>query len=64
MKIDEAAFQADRAFIKAEIKFEVDTELFGAEEARRNISKVDPQLQAALGYFDEARRLLETKTTH
>ena len=64
VKIDEAAFQADRTYIKAEIKFEVDTELFGAEDARRNLSKVDPQLQAALGYFDEARRLLETRTTH
>ena len=40
------------------IRFEVDADLFGIEEARRNLSKVDPQVQAALGYFDEARQLL------
>jgi len=57
--IDEAAFKADRDFIKAMIRFEVDVDLFGIEEARRNITKVDPQVQAALGYFDEARALLE-----
>jgi hypothetical protein len=50
---------ADRAFIKAEIKFEVDKDLFSTEEARRNIVKIDPVAQAALGYFDEARKLLD-----
>jgi len=59
VSIDEAAFKADREFIKAMIRFEVDVDLFGIEEARRNITKVDPQVQAALGYFDEARTLLE-----
>jgi carboxyl-terminal processing protease len=58
-RVDEAAMNADRAFIKAEIHFEVDNDLFSAEEARRNIVKVDPQAQAALGYFDEARKLLD-----
>jgi carboxyl-terminal processing protease len=57
--IDEDAFAADREFIKAMIRFEVDVDLFGIAEARSNLSKVDPQLQAALGYFDEARALLE-----
>ena len=50
--------RADVAFIKAMIRFEVDVDLFGIEEARRNLSKVDPQVQAALGYFDEAKQLL------
>jgi carboxyl-terminal processing protease len=61
LKIDEAAFQTDMAFIKAEIKFEIDRELFGVEEARRHLARVDPQLQAALGYFGEAEKLLEAK---
>lgn len=56
--IDEAAFTTDLAFLKAMIRFEVDVDLFGVEEARRNLSTVDPQVQAALGYFEEARQLL------
>lgn len=63
VKIDEAAFQADLAFIRAEIRFEIDTELFGTEEARRNLAKVDPQLQASLGFFEEARKLVDSKST-
>jgi carboxyl-terminal processing protease len=59
VKIDEDAFRTDLPFIKAMIRFEVDVDLFGIEEARRNLSRVDPQLRAALGYFDQARRLLE-----
>ena len=57
--IDETAFAADRDFIKAMIRFEVDVDLFGVAEARRNSAKVDPQIQAALGYFGEAQALLE-----
>ena len=59
--IDETAFKADLAFIKAEIKYEVDNELFGAEEARRNLTGVDPQAQAALSFFDEAGKLIAAK---
>jgi carboxyl-terminal processing protease len=58
VKVDDAAFQGDIPFIKAMIHFEVDNDLFSFEEARRNLIKVDPQAQAALGYFDEARQLL------
>ena len=58
VRIDEAAFKADAMFLKAMIKFEVDTDLFGIEEARKNLVKADPQAQAALGYFDEARQLI------
>jgi len=61
VRIDEAAFKNDVAFIKAMIRFEVDADLFGIEEARRNLSKVDPQVQMALGYFDGARQLLAMK---
>ncbi|MEZ5320081.1 MAG: S41 family peptidase [Vicinamibacterales bacterium] len=59
VRIDEAAWTKDHDFLKAMIHFEVDNE-FSFEEARRNLSSVDPQVQAALGYFDEAKRLLET----
>ena len=58
IRIDEAAFATDLAFIKAMIHFEVDVDLFGVEEARRVFSRVDPQLQAALGFFREAEELL------
>ena len=58
LRFDEAAYKADVEFIKAMIRFEVDADLFGMEEARRNLTKVDPQVQAALGFFDEARTLL------
>jgi carboxyl-terminal processing protease len=57
-RMDEQAFTTDLAFIKAMIHFEVDNDLFSFEDARRNLSRVDPQVQAALGYFDEARRLM------
>ena len=58
VRMDATAFTADQAFLKAMIKFEVDTDLFGVEVARRNLAKVDPQLQAALGLFEDARKLL------
>jgi carboxyl-terminal processing protease len=64
MQVDENAFKADTTFIKAELKYEVDNELFGAEEARRNLTRVDPQAQAALGYFEEAGKLLMARKGH
>jgi carboxyl-terminal processing protease len=59
MKIDEAAFAADAAFIKAMIHYEIDNDLFDNEEARRNLSKVDPQALFAMSSFDEAQKLLD-----
>jgi hypothetical protein len=35
IKVDESSFKTDLTFIKAEIKYEVDSELFGQEESRR-----------------------------
>ncbi len=58
MAIDDAAFAADQAFIKAMIHYEADVDLFGVEEARRELLKVDPQANFALGFFDEAKALL------
>ena len=59
VKVDDAALKTDSEFIKAMIRFEVDVDLFGVGEARRNLTKVDPQAQAALGYFAEAAQLLQ-----
>jgi carboxyl-terminal processing protease len=61
VRVDQAALKNDVAFIKAMIRFEADVDLFGIEEARRNLSKIDPQLQSALGYFDGASQLLAMK---
>ncbi|MCC7009323.1 MAG: S41 family peptidase [Acidobacteria bacterium] len=61
LSIDEAAFAADLPFIKAMIKYEVDVDLFGVEEARRNLSAVDPQVRGALGFFDDAAKLLASR---
>jgi len=61
LKFDEDAFKADQTFIAAMIHYEVDTDLFGSSEARRNLVKNDPQTQASQQYFDEARKLLDLK---
>jgi carboxyl-terminal processing protease len=62
VRFDETAFKADVAFVKAMIKFEADADLFGIEEARRSLTKVDPQVQAAVAFFGEAADLLAKKT--
>ena len=58
VRIDDAAFKTDLAFIKAMIHFEVDNDLFSFEEARRNLVRVDPRAQAGLARLDEAKQLL------
>jgi carboxyl-terminal processing protease len=64
VRIDQQAFAADVAFMRAMIRFEIDVDLFGVEEARRNLSKVDPQVQVALSHFAEAEKLLEARLAH
>ncbi|NOT45830.1 MAG: S41 family peptidase [Acidobacteria bacterium] len=59
VEIDEAAWAADQAFIRAMLRYEIDLDLFGIGEARRNLSSSDPQLQLALTLFGEAQRLLQ-----
>ena len=61
IKIDDAAFAKDLTYIKAMIHYEADVDLFGVEEARRQLLKVDPQAAFALGFFDEAKALLVKK---
>jgi carboxyl-terminal processing protease len=63
MKIDEASWEKDKEFLRAMIRFEIDVDLFSVAEARRNLARVDPQLQHALGLFAEAEKLTQlTKT--
>jgi carboxyl-terminal processing protease len=63
IKIDEEAFLKDEAFIRAMIHFDIDRELFGIDEARRNLIARDPQAQFALSQFGEAQRLTEMTRT-
>jgi carboxyl-terminal processing protease len=58
VKWDEAAWQKDQLFIRAMLRYEIDLDLFGVAQARKNLSQRDPQLQFALGLFPEAQQLL------
>jgi carboxyl-terminal processing protease len=66
VKMDEAAWTADTSFIRAMVRFEIDSAVFGMGVARRRLLEVDPQAQHALGLFPKAEQLLtlaKTKTT-
>jgi len=58
VKIDEDGFRQDVEYIKAMIRFEIDTALFGVGDAWRHMLQVDPQAQAAVQQFGEAQKLL------
>jgi carboxyl-terminal processing protease len=59
LKIDEASWEKDREFLRAMIRYEIDLDLFGVAQARKNLATKDPQLQFALGQFPEAERLTQ-----
>ncbi|HEY1910342.1 MAG TPA: S41 family peptidase [Vicinamibacterales bacterium] len=59
VKIDEDGFKKDYDFIKAMIRFEIDSAVFGIADARRHLIGVDPQAQVALAMFGEAQKLTE-----
>jgi len=63
VKIDEESFAKDDTFIRAMIHFELDSALFGMEEARRNLIAKDPQAQFGLAQFGEAEHLIELAST-
>lgn len=63
VRIDPALWEKDLGFIRAMIRFEIDTALFGVGEARQRLLAVDPQAQQALTYFDEATSLLAVRRT-
>src|SRR5687767_1096677 len=56
---DEAQWNQDLPFIRAMLKKEIDTDLFGVAAAYKNLTKSDPQLQFALGQFADAEALLK-----
>lgn len=64
VKIDDEAFAKDDLFIRSMIHFEIDSALFGIDEARRNLIAHDPQAQFAVSQFPEAERLTELARTH
>ena len=59
LKFDDAGWQQDLPFIRAMIRFEIDSDLFGVAVASENLAKADPQLQFAMGLFGEADQLLQ-----
>lgn len=59
VKIDEAAWAKDKEFLRAMIRFEIDVDLFSVADARRNLARIDPQLQHALSLFPEAESLTQ-----
>jgi len=59
VKMDDAAWEKDREFLRAMIRYEIDLDLFGVAQARKNLAAKDPQLQFALGLFPEAERLTQ-----
>ncbi len=63
VKIDEESFAKDDTFIRAMIHYEIDSALFGMEEARHNLIAKDPQAQFALGQFGEAEHLIHLSST-
>jgi carboxyl-terminal processing protease len=59
IKWDEAAWAKDQAFIRAMLRKEIDTDLFGVAAAYQSLAKSDPQLQFGIAQFAEAQQLLE-----
>jgi carboxyl-terminal processing protease len=59
IKIDDEGFAKDDAFIRAMIHFEIDSALFGMDEARHNLIAKDPQAQFGLSQFGEAEHLIQ-----
>ena len=56
-RIDDAAWEKDKDFIRAMLRYEIDLALFGTAEARRHLLAADPQAQLALTLFGEATKL-------
>jgi carboxyl-terminal processing protease len=58
LPIDEPAWNKDKEFIRAMIRFEIDVALFSTATARQRLIVDDPQAQLALSLFPEAEKLL------
>ena len=62
LTVDDDAFLEELEFIRSMIHLRVDEALFDIEEARRNLFKTDPQAQRGMTLFDEAERLLGSRS--
>ncbi len=58
-KMEEDSWTKDLEFIKAMLRFEIDTAVFDIATARQRLITADPQARFALGRFNEAERLVE-----
>ena len=58
LTVEEESFAGDVDFIRAMVRYEIDKDLFGEIEARRNLFRRDPQAQYALTLLDDAAALL------
>jgi len=58
-KMEEESWTRDLEFIKAMIRFEIDTAVFDIATARQRLITADPQARFALGRFPEAEKLVE-----
>jgi carboxyl-terminal processing protease len=58
-KMEEDSWTKDLEFIKAMIRFEIDTAVFDIATARQRLITADPQARFALGRFPEAEKLVE-----
>ncbi len=59
VKIDEEAWTKDLEFIRAMLRYEIDTAVFDVATARQHLIAVDPQARFAISRFPEAERLLD-----
>jgi len=59
IKIDEEAWTTDFDFIRAMIRFEIDTAVFDIATARQHLISADPQARFAIARFPEAEKLAE-----
>ena len=57
--MEEESWTKDLEFIKAMIRFEIDTAVFDIATARQRLITADPQARFALGRFPEAEKLVE-----
>jgi carboxyl-terminal processing protease len=59
--IDEEAWEKDKEFIRAMIRYEIDVPLFSVAVAQQHLIEADPQARFALTQFPEAIKLTELR---
>lgn len=59
LKIDEEAWTKDIEFIRAMVRYEIDSAVFDIATAKQHLIAVDPQARFAISRFPDAERLLD-----